>query len=115
MFNGSTTSNCAAFLVNNSTKEHVTVRFQGSLYDLPPKSISILPDCKTVAFNTAQVSAQYSTRGVETSEKLDSVGKWEMFSEAVPTYAHTSLRANGLLEQMNTTKDKSDYLWYTFR
>ncbi|OMO50427.1 hypothetical protein CCACVL1_30454 [Corchorus capsularis] len=106
---------CAAFLVNNNTRKNVAITFLGSLYELPPKSISILPDCKTEAFNTAKVSTEYSTRAVQTSQKLDSTKKWEEFAEAIPTFENTSLRANMLLEHMNTTKDASDYLWYTFR
>ncbi|EOY16361.1 Beta-galactosidase isoform 1 [Theobroma cacao] len=106
---------CAAFLVNNDTRKNVGVTFLNSFYELPPKSISILPDCKTEAFNTAKVSTQYNTRAVETRQKLDSIEKWEEFKEAIPTFEKTSLRANILLEHMNTTKDTSDYLWYTFR
>ncbi|TYI21688.1 hypothetical protein ES332_A06G055300v1 [Gossypium tomentosum] len=106
---------CAAFLVNNDTRKTVVVTFQDSLYELPPKSISILPDCKTVAFNTAKLSTQYNTRAVETSKKLDSIVKWEEYKETIPTFDDTSLRADMLLEHMNTTKDNSDYLWYTFR
>ncbi|KAL0383934.1 UNVERIFIED_CONTAM: Beta-galactosidase 14 [Sesamum radiatum] len=43
---------CAAFLTNNDTKEAATIKFRGLDYYLPPKSISILPDCKTVVYNT---------------------------------------------------------------
>jgi len=43
---------CAAFLVNNETSD-VKVVFQNFSYELPRNSISILPDCKTVVFNTA--------------------------------------------------------------
>jgi hypothetical protein len=46
---------CAAFLVNNNSRINATVFFENSSYELPPKSISILPDCKTEAFNTAKV------------------------------------------------------------
>ena len=52
---------------------------------------------------------------METSQKLDSIEKWEEFKETIPTFEDTPLRANKLLEHMNTTKDNSDYLWYTFR
>ncbi|KAJ0959700.1 hypothetical protein J5N97_000644 [Dioscorea zingiberensis] len=44
---------CAAFLVNNDTTSKVTVQFRNVAYDLPQKSISILPDCKNVVFNSA--------------------------------------------------------------
>lgn len=46
---------CAAFLANYDTSAFVRVNFWNHPYDLPPWSISILPDCKTVTFNTARV------------------------------------------------------------
>lgn len=49
---------CAAFLVNNDERKAVTVLFRNISYELPRKSISILPDCKTVAFNTERVRLQ---------------------------------------------------------
>ncbi|KAK3023055.1 hypothetical protein RJ639_044771 [Escallonia herrerae] len=106
---------CAALLVNNNGRNDVVVQFQNSSYDLPPKSISILPDCKTVAFNTAKVSTQTNTRSTLPSVMFDSTEMWEVFEEVVPNFDDTSLRSNTLLEQMNTTKDTTDYLWYSFR
>lgn len=47
--------------------------------------------------------------------KFDSVEKWEEYKEVIPTFDDTSIRSDVLLEQMNTTKDVSDYLWYTAR
>lgn len=47
---------CAALLVNQD-KCDSTVQFRNSSYLLSPKSISVLPDCKNVAFNTAKVSS----------------------------------------------------------
>jgi len=47
---------CAAFLSNNNTRDTNTIKFKGQDYVLPSRSISILPDCKTVVYNTAQVS-----------------------------------------------------------
>ena len=49
------TSNCAAFLANNNTRQAQIIRFRGQQYSLPARSISILPDCKTVVFNTQMV------------------------------------------------------------
>jgi len=46
---------CAAFITNNHTQTPKTISFRGSDYYLPPRSISILPDCKTVVFNTQNV------------------------------------------------------------
>jgi hypothetical protein len=42
-------------LANNNTKDPETVTFRGKKYYLPAKSISILPDCKTVVYNTMTV------------------------------------------------------------
>lgn len=49
-------SACAAFLINNHTKEAGVINFRGVDYYLPEKSISILPDCKTVVYNTQTVN-----------------------------------------------------------
>ena len=46
---------CAAFLANYDDKADATVTFRGQSYHLPAWSVSILPDCKNVIYNTAQV------------------------------------------------------------
>ncbi|OMO78924.1 Glycoside hydrolase, family 35 [Corchorus olitorius] len=51
---------CAAFLVNKDDTKTVVVPFQKSSYELAPNSISILPDCMNVAFNTAKASLKFS-------------------------------------------------------
>jgi len=48
---------CTAFITNNHTKNAATIRFRDTDYFLPPRSISILPDCKTVVFNTQNVAS----------------------------------------------------------
>ncbi|KAH6800010.1 beta-galactosidase 16, partial [Perilla frutescens var. hirtella] len=107
---------CAAFLVNtNDNTNDADVQFQNRMYKLPPKSISILPDCKIVAFNTAKVSTEHSTRSRKQAVKLESAETWQEFNEVIAVLDDTSFRSNLLLEQMNTTKDTSDYLWYTTR
>lgn len=53
------TGSCAAFLANIGTKSDATVTFNGKSYRLPAWSVSILPDCKNVAFNTAKVRYHY--------------------------------------------------------
>ena len=40
---------------------------------------------------------------------------WKQFQDFIPSFDDTSLKSNSFLEQMNTTKDESDYLWYTHR
>ncbi|XP_043703285.1 beta-galactosidase 6-like [Telopea speciosissima] len=104
---------CAAFLVNNSSRSS-TVNFQNHSYELPQKSISILPDCQNEVFNTAKVSSQYNTRSTVPVTTFKSSDHWEAFQDVIPNFEETSLRADKLPEHMGTTMDKSDYLWYTF-
>lgn len=46
---------CAAFLSNSNSKSAASVTFRSRHYNLPPWSVSILPDCKNEVFNTAKV------------------------------------------------------------
>lgn len=50
-----TSAKCVAFIVNNDKKKNAVVLFNNRSYELPKESISILPDCKNVIFNTAKV------------------------------------------------------------
>ncbi|XP_021286017.1 beta-galactosidase 3-like [Herrania umbratica] len=103
---------CAAFLSNYNTRSDARVAFNNMHYDLPRWSISILPDCQNVAFNTAKVRIKTSrVQMLPTNVKLQS---WETFTEDVYSVEDESpMTANGLLEQLNITRDTSDYLWYT--
>ncbi|KAL4334175.1 hypothetical protein GQ457_07G021780 [Hibiscus cannabinus] len=98
---------CAAFLVNRDDTKIVVVRFRNSSYELSPNSVSILPDCKNI-------NVKSNTRSIRTSKKFNELGMWQEFRDIIPRYMETSTRSKILLEHMNTTKDKSDYLWYTF-
>eukprot|EP01018_Ginkgo_biloba_P020961 Gb_12091 [translate_table: standard] len=102
---------CAAFLSNFDSNAEATVVFNNRHYHLPAWSVSILPDCKNVVFNTAKV-------GVQTSQMKMAPGNngglaWESFNEDIASFAESSITATGLLEQINTTRDSTDYLWYT--
>ncbi|OIW02452.1 hypothetical protein TanjilG_05045 [Lupinus angustifolius] len=108
----STKDQCAAFLENNDLSE-ATIQFRNVTYKLPPKSISILPRCKKVVFNTANVSTKNDTRVRKSRLNFNSSEKWKVYEEAIPNYDNTSLKANTLLNQIITTNDTSDYLWYT--
>lgn len=46
---------CAAFLANYNQRSFSKVAFGNMHYNLPPWSISILPDCKNTVYNTARV------------------------------------------------------------
>lgn len=37
---------------------------------------------------------------------------WQAYNEETASYEETSFTVSGLLEQLNTTRDASDYLWY---
>ncbi|NP_001265904.1 beta-galactosidase 5-like precursor [Cicer arietinum] len=105
------TQTCAAFLANYHSNSAARVTFNNRHYDLPPWSISILPDCKTDVFNTARVRFQNSKiQMLPSNSKLLS---WETYDEDVSSLAESSrITASGLLEQINATRDTSDYLWY---
>lgn len=47
---------CAAFISNLNDTFDANVTFNGNTFNLPAWSVSILPDCKNVIFNTARVS-----------------------------------------------------------
>lgn len=102
---------CAAFLANYNPNSVARVMFNNMHYNLPPWSISILPDCRNAVFNTAKV-------GVQTSQMQMSAGasellSWEMYDEDTDSLGDNSMiTAVGLLEQINVTRDTSDYLWY---
>ncbi|PSS30220.1 Beta-galactosidase [Actinidia chinensis var. chinensis] len=106
---------CVAFLVNNNGREGVTVQFHNASFELLPKSISILPDCADVIFNSATVKTEHNERMTTSSHMFDSLEQWEEFKDVIPNILDTSIKSNTLLEHMNMTKDESDYLWYTFR
>ncbi|CAF1893551.1 hypothetical protein Bca4012_048783 [Brassica carinata] len=103
-------SSCAAFLSNNDVNSPARVMFRGFPYDLPPWSVSILPDCKTEYYNTAKVNAPSVHRNmVSTGTRFS----WESFNEVVPFVNEAGTFArNGLVEQISMTWDKSDYFWY---
>ncbi|KAK2351863.1 beta-galactosidase [Trifolium repens] len=105
---------CAAFLENSGPRD-VTIQFLNIPYQLPRKSISILPGCKNVAFNTGKVSIQNNVREMKPQLQFNAAEKWKVYTEAIPNFDDTSLRANKLLDQIGTAKDTSDYMWYTFR
>ncbi|PNX80923.1 beta-galactosidase 8-like protein, partial [Trifolium pratense] len=84
-----TGSVCAAFLANVDTKSDKTVNFSGNSYHLPAWSVSILPDCKNVVLNTAKINSASAISSFVTERSKEDI------------------------EQIYTTADRSDYLWYT--
>ncbi|KAL8523216.1 hypothetical protein ACS0TY_013256 [Phlomoides rotata] len=108
----SESGDCAAFLSNYDTNSAARVTFNNMHYRLRPWSISILPDCKNVAFNTAKVGVQTSRMDMQPSNS--EISSWETYNEDLYSSDDSSaFSAVGLLEQINVTRDTSDYLWYT--
>ncbi|EOY14877.1 Beta-galactosidase 5 isoform 2 [Theobroma cacao] len=103
---------CAAFLSNFHTKSAARVLFNNRHYNLPPWSISILPDCRNAVFNTAIVGTK--TSHIQMLPTNSMMFSWETYDEDISSLGESSrITAPGLLEQMNVTRDTSDYLWYT--
>ncbi|KAH6810206.1 beta-galactosidase 3 [Perilla frutescens var. frutescens] len=108
----SESGDCAAFLANHDANSAAKVMFNNMHYSLPPWSISILPDCKNVVFNTAKVGVQTSRMEMQASSSK--ISSWETYNEDLYSSDDSStFSAVGLLEQINVTRDNSDYLWYT--
>ncbi|PKU80113.1 Beta-galactosidase 6 [Dendrobium catenatum] len=116
------TGRCAAFLANIGTQSEATVTFNGKTYQLPAWSVSILPDCQNVVFNTAQINSQattvealYLTSETQASDKatassIVSLSDWTFVNEPVGISKSNAFKQKGLQEQINTTSDSSDYL-----
>ncbi|KAK7258025.1 hypothetical protein RIF29_32405 [Crotalaria pallida] len=104
---------CAAFITNNHTKMPATLNFRGLDYYLPPRSISILPDCKTVVFNTQHIVSQHNSRNYQKSKAANDNLKWEVYSETIPTAKVLPPRKKSPAELYSLLRDSSDYAWYT--
>lgn len=101
---------CAAFLANYDTKYSVKVTFGNGQYELPPWSVSILPDCKTVVYNTARLGSQSSQMKMVPESSSFS---WQSYNEETASADDDDTTTmNGLWEQINVTRDATDYLWY---
>ncbi|KAL3640919.1 hypothetical protein CASFOL_015887 [Castilleja foliolosa] len=104
--------NCAAFLSNFNSNSAVRIMFNGMHYNLPAWSISILPDCRNVVFNTANIGTQTSKNQMLAANPQ--LWSWETYKEDTTSVDDSSSFATiGLLEQISVTRDSSDYLWYT--
>uniref|UniRef100_A0A803LZE1 Beta-galactosidase n=1 Tax=Chenopodium quinoa TaxID=63459 RepID=A0A803LZE1_CHEQI len=120
---------CSAFLANINQHNVASVHFQGRVYTLPPWSVSILPDCRNVAYNTAKIGAQTSVKELEPNALPFSNTQvvqnllyqdgasyisenWVTVNEPVGVWSDNNFTVKGILDHLNVTKDSSDYLWY---
>lgn len=63
-------------------------------------------------FSAPQVGVQ--TSHMEMQPTKSGMFSWETFNEDLSSLEESStFSATGLLEQINVTRDASDYLWYT--
>ncbi|KAF8020558.1 hypothetical protein BT93_G1094 [Corymbia citriodora subsp. variegata] len=102
---------CAAFLTNNNTKMAQVAEFRGESFYLPPRSISILPDCKTLVYNTQTIVSQHNERNYRRSKVTDNL-KWEMSQEAIPDTTKVPVDSKAPAEHYGLTKDTTDYAWF---
>ncbi|KAL2327179.1 hypothetical protein Fmac_020606 [Flemingia macrophylla] len=106
----STSGACAAFIANYDTKSSAKATFGNGQYDLPPWSISILPDCKTAVFNTAKVGVN---SWLKKMTPVNNAFDWQSYNEEPASSSQNDpIAADALWEQVNVTRDSSDYLWY---
>ncbi|XP_058206296.1 beta-galactosidase 8-like [Rhododendron vialii] len=95
------------------------MNFNDNSYQLPPWFVTILPDCKNVVLNTAKINSlttipkfvrQSSSNAVDASGGF--ISGWSWFNEPIGVLSSNAVMKPRLLEQINITADKSDYLWY---
>ncbi|XP_061989757.1 beta-galactosidase 13-like [Rosa rugosa] len=103
---------CAAFLANNNSRSEAIVNWRGQDYYLPPHSISILPDCKTVVYNTQTIVSQHNARNIVRSTLANKM-RWMESSEPIPSTVQVPITNRTPLELYSLLKDQSDYAWYT--
>lgn len=61
-----------------------------------------------------QVGTQTSVVEMVPGEDLNTL-KWEVFVEKAGIWDQADFVKNGFVDHINTTKDTTDYLWYTTR
>ncbi|XP_050215602.1 beta-galactosidase 15-like [Mercurialis annua] len=105
------------FFGNANQSSDATIEYQGTKYTIPAWSVSILPDCKTVGYNSAKVKTQTTLLVKQTNQAEDEPSSltWSW----IPENTHrTSLLGKGrvhahqLVDQKAAANDASDYLWY---
>ncbi|KAL5673210.1 hypothetical protein ACJX0J_017516, partial [Zea mays] len=108
-----TDSGCVAFLVNFDMHKVSTIQFGEGVFQLAPKSISILSQCRDLIFETGKINAQHGLRTAQVVQPLNHAHRWKLFKEPIPAVpSKISHVKNQLCEHLSTTKDETDYLWY---
>ncbi|KAG0485744.1 hypothetical protein HPP92_009823 [Vanilla planifolia] len=110
----------SCFLMNENSSADANIDYEGNQYFLPAWSISILPDCKEEAYNTAKatlvnVQTSIMVKKPNAAEKEPSNLVWSWRPETLRMSLNGlggSFTSNKLLEQISTSADQSDYMWY---
>ncbi|XP_033132309.1 beta-galactosidase 15-like [Brassica rapa] len=110
----------SCFFGNGNENSDAKISFQGESYVIPAWSVTILPDCKNEAYNTAKITTQTSMMVKKPNEAEDtpSTLKWSWRPENVDNFI---LKGKGestqtqLFDQKVVTNDQSDYLCMSLR
>ncbi|XP_065849772.1 beta-galactosidase 15-like [Euphorbia lathyris] len=104
------------FFSNKNTTSDATIEYKDASYTIPAWSVSILPDCVNVAYNTAKVKTQTSKMVKRKNEAEDEPSslKWSWKPENNHKSVHLGMghmHKTYLIDQ-KSLNDSSDYLWY---
>ncbi|WCJ28381.1 Beta-galactosidase [Euphorbia peplus] len=104
------------FFSNKNTSSDATIAYKDVSLTIPAWSVSILPDCVNVAYNTAKVKTQTSKMVKRKNEAEDEPSslKWSWKPENNQKNVHLGLgqmHQTQLIDQ-KSLNDTSDYLWY---
>ncbi|KAJ6713278.1 BETA-GALACTOSIDASE 7 [Salix purpurea] len=107
----------SCFLANVDSGNDKTINFQGMNYTVPAWSVSILPDCQNVAYNTAKVSTQTSVmvKKANVAEEEPNSLKWSWrpeMNEKTILLGKGDVTTDQILDQKEAANDLSDYLFY---
>ncbi|KAH9668624.1 Beta-galactosidase 10 [Citrus sinensis] len=97
---------CAAFLANMDDKNDKTVVFRNVSYHLPAWSVRAQSSTVEMVPENLQPSEASPDNG---SKGL----KWQVFKEIAGIWGEADFVKSGFVDHINTTKDTTDYLWYT--
>lgn len=80
--------------MNANWADSLQVRSQNTVVDMVPEAIE---------------------SSVASPEKSLKETQWETFTEKLGVWGDSDFSKNGFVDHINTTKDSTDYLWYTTR
>ncbi len=108
-----TSDGCVAFLSNIDASADSSVSFGGRNYSLPAWSVTVLQDCQDDVFVTSRVSGA-ETQLVSTTLWAATAATTKYFPDIVGGMRETyGVLHSRPLEQLEITKDATDYLWYS--